>query len=287
MSLSGSVSTPTRMTAIYLVAGLAWILTSDTLVGLLVPPPYTSFVQSTKGALFVGFSAILLWSLTDRASRQLAERNRELERSLSQTSILHRVLRHDLRNAGNVIAGYARELDADCDDERLDPIIDRAERLAELSERTEYLRTLDIGPAAGVTDGVRSLCAVAERYQCDRLTVALPDDRAPVAADVDTVAAELVENALEHADEVALTARVAGDHLEFAVVDDGPGLPDLERDVLANPLEEPLRHSRGLGLWTVQFIVDRVDGELRFVDNDQSGTVAIVTIPLSDRGRQT
>lgn len=287
MARGGSVSTPTRVTGIYLLVGLAWILASDTLVVLLVPTEYTPFVQSTKGALFVGASAILLWTLTDRASRELAERNRELERAFSRTSILHRVLRHDLRNAGNVIAGYARELDADYDDPRFAPVIERAERLAELSERTELLRTLEVDSTRGSTDGIEALRSVAERYRCDRLTVALPDGTAPVSADVDTVAAELVENALAYADEVVLTARITEETLELAVVDDGPGLPELERKVLGNDVEEPLRHSQGLGLWTVQFMVDRADGELRFVDNEPSGTVAVVTVPLSDRGRQT
>jgi len=287
MSPDEGLSTPTRVTAVYLLAGLAWILASDTLVVLLVPTEYTPFVQSTKGALFVGASAILLWTLTDRASRQLAERNRELERALSRMSILHRVLRHDLRNAGNVIAGYARELDDEYDDGRLSPIIERAERLTELSERTEHLRTLEVDAARTPTDGIDALRCVAERYQCNRLVVTLPDGPAPVLADVDTVAAELVENALACADETVLTARVTDETLEFSVVDDGPGLPDLEREVVENPVEEPLRHSQGLGLWTVQFIVDRADGELRFVDNEPSGTVAVVSVPLSDRGRQT
>jgi two-component system OmpR family sensor kinase len=287
MSTEGSVSTPTRVTAVYLLAGLAWILASDTLVVLLVPTEYTAFVQSTKGALFVGASAILLWTLTDRASRQLADRNRELERALSRMSILHRVLRHDLRNAGNVIAGYAHELDEEYDDGRLAPIIERAERLTELSERTEHLRTLEIDAARSPTDGLAALHSVAERYQCDRLAVVLPDESAPVSTDVDTIAAELVENALAYADEAVLTARVTDETLEFSVVDDGPGLPELEREVLESSLEEPLRHSRGLGLWTVQFIVDRAGGEIRFVDNEPSGTVAVVSLPLSDRGRQT
>jgi len=287
MSTEGSVSTPTRVTAVYLLAGLAWILTSDTLVVLLIPAEYTPFVQSTKGALFVGGSAILLWAVTDQASRQLTERNRELERALSRMSILHRVLRHDLRNAGNVIAGYASELEAEYDDERLAPIITRAERLTELSARTEHLRTLEVGTTQKTRDGVDSLRAVVDRYECDRLTVALPDESAPVSADVDTVAAELVENALAYGDEAALSARLAAESFEFAVVDDGPGLPELERQVLQNPIEEPLRHSRGLGLWTVHFIVDCADGELRFVDNEPSGTVAVVSVPLADRGRQT
>lgn len=287
MSPVGSATTPTRVTAIYLLVGLVWVLAGDTLVALLIPPEYAPFVQSTKGALFVGASAILLWALTDRASRELAERNRELERALSQTSILHRVLRHDLRNAGNVIAGYARELDAEYDDDRLTPVIDRAERLTELSERTELLRTLDVDATRGATDGVEALRSVAECYGCERLTVVLPDGPAPVSADVNTVAAELVENALAYATEVTLTARVTGETLEFTVVDDGPGLPELEREVLDSSIEEPLRHSRGLGLWTAQFIVDRADGTLRFVDNEPSGTVAVVAIPLSDRGRQT
>lgn len=287
MSAEGPLSTPARVTGVYLFVGLAWILTSDTLVVLFVPPEYASFIQSVKGALFVGASAILLWALSDRARRRLADRNQELERALSQTSILHRVLRHDLRNAGNVISGYARELNAEYDDDRIRPIVERADRLTELSERTEHLRMLNADTTKTVTDGIEALRSVGERYQSEHLTVTLPEQPAPVTADVDTVAAELVENALTYGTEAVLTARVTDKALEFTIIDDGPGLPDLEREVLENPIEEPLRHSRGLGLWTVQFMVNRAGGGLRFTDNEPSGTVAEVTIPLSDRGRQT
>lgn len=45
--------------------------------------------------------------------------------------------------------------------------------------------------------------------------------------------------------------------------------------VLENSIDEPLRHSRGPGLWTALFIISRADGGLRFADNEPSRMVVV------------
>jgi light-regulated signal transduction histidine kinase (bacteriophytochrome) len=73
----------------------------------------------------------------------------------------------------------------------------------------------------------------------------------------------IIENAAEHndADSPVVTVRLQvaneGGHVEIVVADNGPGIPPQERDVLIEGEETPLRHGSGLGLWIVNWIVNR------------------------------
>jgi sensor histidine kinase regulating citrate/malate metabolism len=46
-----------------------------------------------------------------------------------------------------------------------------------------------------------------------------------------------------------------GDRYRKRVADDGPGLPEMEREVLGADTETPLRHGQGIGLCLVNAVV--------------------------------
>jgi signal transduction histidine kinase len=99
------------------------------------------------------------------------------------------------------------------------------------------------------------------------------------------VLSELVENGLEHAEHdsphVEIGVRRGPDgSVELAVADDGPGLPEREREIIAGETETQLKHGQGIGLWFVRWAVTQLGGELEFARNDPTGTV--VTIRLHD-----
>ncbi|HEU0222836.1 MAG TPA: ATP-binding protein [Paracoccaceae bacterium] len=61
----------------------------------------------------------------------------------------------------------------------------------------------------------------------------------------------LVDNALAHGDEVALSVRLLPKSVEFAVEDDGPGIPETEREAALRPfvrLDEARNQDRGGGV---------------------------------------
>jgi signal transduction histidine kinase len=65
----------------------------------------------------------------------------------------------------------------------------------------------------------------------------------------------------------------------IAIADDGPGLPDIERAVIATGEETPLVHGKGLGLWLVYWIVESLDGDLRVRDTDRGSCVEMRFLP--------
>jgi signal transduction histidine kinase len=56
------------------------------------------------------------------------------------------------------------------------------------------------------------------------------------------------------------------------VADDGPGLPEMERRVLAEGSERPLSHMEGIGLWLVNWTVTSSGGSLAVDTGGTEGT---------------
>ncbi|WP_321163750.1 ATP-binding protein [Halorubrum saccharovorum] len=82
---------------------------------------------------------------------------------------------------------------------------------------------------------------------------------------IDRALDELIRNAVEHHDRerpmVEVTVESKTDAIEVRIADDGPGLTDMNRDVLeTGQAVEALYHGSGLGLWLVYWVVQQSGG---------------------------
>ena len=112
--------TPARIALVYLAAGGLWILLTDWLVSIFGGTAANQqLLQSVKGLLFVLGSALLVYLLTRHRQHELRRANARLERAVRLNSIFLRILRHNLRNASNVIEGNAELLAGELDDHPL------------------------------------------------------------------------------------------------------------------------------------------------------------------------
>ena len=118
------------------------------------------------------------------------------------------------------------------------------------------------------------------------VSVSCPDDlKAFTHPELDYAIAELVANAIEHAEaaprvEVDVTA--PADRVEIAVRDNAPPIPAEERDPITDRWEmDDLTHTGGMGLWLVYWIADRSGGELTF-DADGEGNEVTISVPDAD-----
>jgi two-component system OmpR family sensor kinase len=292
----GEVLTPFRIAAVYVVLGGAWILFSDRLLDLLVAdqPLYVA-LQTAKGWLFVLASGVLVFALVRSRERRLATANERTERALRQAGVLHRVLRHNLRNVCNVIQGNT-ELLAEADGgsrmetECTEAVREQTERLVELSEKTQVLQDVLQGPTEATDQDVAALLSDhVERLRQDQPGVTVDADlpsSAVVRADerLPEALGEVLANAVEHHDTGDLHLDVAVEHaldgsVLVDVADDGPGIPQMERDVLDAGIERPLFHSEGLGLWLVRSVVEASEGEVSIVDNEPRGSIVRLRLP--------
>jgi len=286
--------TPSKIALAYVVAGALWIAFSDRLlIALFSDGPLFDAVMTGKGWLFVAVSGVVLYAMLSYRERALREARTELEQSQTQLSILHRVLRHNLRNHCTVVRSCSDLIErGQTDEETLDRIRRTTDDLVALSDKSQHLKSLleagDTTHRVDLCERTRELVPEFEAaYPDATIETDLPDAAVASVVDrFDTVLEELVSNAVEHHDAAEPTIRItvttddAGD-ISLVVADDGPGIPEMERTVLEDGIEEPMFHSQGLGLWLVRVFVHQSEGNLRVADNDPRGTAIRITLPAA------
>ena len=229
----------------------------------------------------------------------------EQQRYEQRLRVLNRVLRHDLRNDANVVAGYAdlllNEELSPAAHERVTAIRRKANRLVELGEQARAVdRTLhaasDETHPVGLADVIDCVGTRAEEtYPESTVETVCPSDVYVEANDLLASAVrELVANGIEHNDTatpwVRVSASVGDEWVYVTVTDDGPGIPETERAVLDHGTETALEHGSGLGLWLVKWIVDAVDGNVSFAERVPRGsevTLRLLPADPPEPGEQT
>jgi len=211
-----------------------------------------------------------------------------------QLTVLSTWLRHNIRNKMNIVHGIAGNLR----DEHGDPIEESAARiqsnidqLLAQADREQEIADLLVNPPTPVSFDTSSVIdstiqeyrseypqATIEGIQCESTEVrAVP--QFPEAL------GELLENAIEHNDTEPPAVSVDVDRstssgVRIHVRDDGPGIPDVEQEVLRPDRSiDQLNHGSGLGLLFVHSVVTQSNGSLQFSENDPRGSVITITLP--------
>jgi len=204
------------------------------------------------------------------------------------------VLRHDLRNDVNVILGRLEVLDREADlppeaAEQVATISDVAERMIALAERARYIdRTLSTfeGATVEVTEGLeRAAVGVAG----ESLTVEIddaPEPPCPVAAPVDVIVGELLTVVATNHDEPEVSIRADHDPRRGTVTveleSDEPLLPETARNAIVEDLEHSHRHSIGLDMWAIRWLLEASGGSLGYDDADGTVTVSLPAVPAGE-----
>jgi methyl-accepting chemotaxis protein len=235
----------------------------------------------------------------ERTREELATTNRDLEEQRVIISVLNRLLTHNLRNSMTLVLGHARrlanELSGDTAEsaETIHRTTEVTLRRIEKSKRVERVinsEVVDVDPT-DVTDVVDALAEkFCTQYPEASVETDLPDEAVALADDsLGFVVDNLVENAIEHNDTADPSVWISvgrtedDEYVTVRIADDGPGIPDMETDVLEQDQETKLRHGSGMGLWIVNWLAENLGGFLEFEDRDPRGTVAVVYLRTGER----
>lgn len=225
--------------------------------------------------------AITLIDVTDREIRR------------QRIQVLNRILRHNLRNNVDVIkanAAVAADEDQSADSP-FETIFDAAEELEGLSVDARRLQQL-------ITDSETSTTAVEVDSTVEEVVENVMDTRqgqATVTIDVPSVTMRtnrrlltfalegVVENAVEHTDSANPRVEIRGSVTEtgvrLEVFDDGPGIPESEREVLETGREDPLAHATSMGLWGIKWAVETLGGDLSLGESELGGAAVYIDLP--------
>lgn len=220
----------------------------------------------------------------------------EPKRDDQRLEVFNRVLRHNVRNAVTVVDGNARRIGDQCDDAAVQTLVERITSWAgNLRSAVEKVRTVERAIASDRSDAmnVRTLFTTVHDSTAAETTTA------SVAVDVPTdlwvignhtlkaAIEEAIHNAVEHGGtEPTITVGASirsDDRVDITVADDGPGVPDYERQVLETGEESDLNHGSGLGLWVMQWVVTSLGGDVTITDGADGGTVVTFTLPRADQ----
>ena len=218
----------------------------------------------------------------------------DLDERTRQLQVLDNILRHNIRNSLNVIYGRGDQLRAAVDGEledAADTIIETAEALLTTSEKShEITQVLGKDTEIRRVDLSRQLERIAATVAADwpavALSVSTPDEIVVTAIPaIESALEELVRNAAAHNDHerprIEVTVTVDDGLAEVRIADNGPGIPEFDRDVIdSGTATEALTHGSGLGLWLVYWVVKRSNGELAVSEREPLGTAITVSLPV-------
>ena len=215
----------------------------------------------------------------------------ELTRQTNLSTVLNRVLRHNLRNKLSVVRGYTQLVADRTDDDELtaagETAIDTVDSLIELCEKARKLdRVVGSETDPEPTDLSALVDSVAESVDADYpAAIVRVDGEASVTGQVvpslERALTELIENAAKHGGEaptVTVRLRTVSNDIEIRISDDGPGIADHEVAVLESGAETPLIHGSGLGLWLAHWIVTGHGGSIE-ATTAETGTTMTVRLP--------
>jgi signal transduction histidine kinase len=221
-------------------------------------------------------------------------------RQEQQVQVLNRILRHNLRNKANVIHGQATHIQDKVGGEVGDALlaISRAsEDLLALSEKTTRLRQANQHDSSSDGETIDLLldeviAEIRDEYGDVRITTNVPEKVGLLGGELLKIALyEVIENAVKHSEQPERAVEVTISQMdqaerwtEITVIDDGPGLPEMEQEVIEAGLETPLQHGSGLGLWVVNWIVKSLGGDFTIESPEGAGAKITFKLPRGNCG---
>jgi PAS domain S-box-containing protein len=226
----------------------------------------------------------------------------EFKRRTRRLQLLHRIIRHNLRNEMSVVIGHAGSLEQALEDDNheqqvevIKRVADDVSRMTESVSRIEEIASNDSADFSP-TDVPALLDELAGEFESE-----FPE--ASVTVEVETEAGVVVSadrglryglehairNAIQHndGDRPEVVLRAARDDRDsrgvIQVVDDGPAIPDVEVDAIdADADISEMKHGSGVGLFVMKWCAESLGGRLEVHADDSRGNVVEFTLPLLD-----
>ena len=259
----------------------------------------TRILQTTKIPYQIaetGEDAVLGYA---RDVTDLKEYERTLEEQRDTLMLLNQVVRHDIRNQLMVVKSYTELLEDSLPDDQSQTyartVIGAAKQAADITETARDVTDvlLQAGTDQEPVDLRTELNQQIERIRSekDRATVtvneSIPDVTVLADGLLEGVFRNLLTNAVVHNDkqvaEIAVSTSVSEDAVCVSIADNGPGIPDDHKEQIFQEGEKGLESGgTGIGLYLVKTLVNRYDGDVWIEDNEPTGSVFVVELPLAE-----
>ena len=206
--------------------------------------------------------------ITDRKRRE-----RELEEKTERLEEFANIVSHDLQTPITVADARLEMAMEDCDSEHLPPIGDALDRMDEIIDAT-----LTLAREGRVVDETEPVDLDDLTERCFRTVAPEPaslrtDTELTIEADPERlrhVIENILANAVDHAGE-DVTIRLDALDDGFYVADDGPGIPEDEREEIFEAGYSRAESGTGFGLAIAEEIVEAHDWEIAAAESQSGG----------------
>ena len=232
--------------------------------------------------------------ITDRQQYQ-----QRLEEQRDNLELLNQVVRHDIRNDLQIVVAYSEMLEGNIDEDAegyLQSIRESARNAVDLTATARDLAdvmlqqhdrgTIDLAhPLEQQIESIRS----AHTAAVINVDGSIPSVPVYGTEMLDAVFRNLLQNAIQHNNtevpEIAVSVERDDDTVEVAVADNGPGVPEGQREEIFGKGEKGLEsNGSGIGLYLVYTLVDSYGGSVWVEDNEPEGAIFVVELPVADAG---
>lgn len=282
-----------------LEGGAVWVVVNLALTAVMPPENWATFIAWIRWAVVTGCGIGLTLGLVQaRAVQNAVEAERNavradmLESQRDVLTYLNSLLRHEVLNGTNVIAGYAELLEGEYDageppheyggiirghSEDIASVIENVRAFLALLQDSESVHEYDLG--SNLPDLVERANQLDEGADVEYEG---PDHARVVATElVDRALWNVVSNAVLHNDApvtVGVGLSEADDGWRITVTDDGTGIDPEMLDTLFERPESNLSRG-GFGLYLTRQLVEAFDGEIRLAETGPEGTTMVMTLP--------
>lgn len=138
-----------------------------------------------------------------------------------------------------------------------------------------------------ISSGVTDYLQKGSETEQNLITVenSIPDVKVFADEMLESVFRNLLKNVIQHNDkdvpEVSASATRTDTTVSIRMADNGPGVANSQKNTIFRQGEKGLEsEGTGLGLYLVDTLVERYDGDVHIEDNEPEGAVFIVEIPV-------
>ncbi|MFB6228827.1 MAG: PAS domain S-box protein [Halobacteriales archaeon] len=212
--------------------------------------------------------------ITDRKHHE-----RELERQNDRLDEFASVVSHDLRSPLSVIEGRLALAREECESAHLDPIGDAVDRMNGIIDDVLWLaregRDIDETEAVALQHVIEDAWSLVtdDQGEAELILADDPDGWDPISADENRVRQlleNLFRNTIDHAGP-DVTVRVETMDGGFPIEDDGPGIPDAERERVFESGYSTAEDGIGFGLAIVRQVAEAHGWEVGVTDGSDNG----------------
>jgi len=203
---------------------------------------------------------------------ELDETVAELEESNERLDSFANMLAHELRNPLNVAEVYLSQVQTD-DTEAVEQVADALDRIEEM---VDVLLVLAKGDAAVGGEQEVVIADVAteawETLETERATLVVETERVVRSEEsyLQHLLENLFRNAIEHS-EGEVTVRIGDLESGFSVADDGPGIPEDEREAIFEAGYSTDENGLGLGLTFVERLAEAYGWSCSSMESESDG----------------